>query len=340
VSTHAAGTGPEVRAEGNGGLAEGYLHEMGVYASDREFQELICPFALDGLEAGEPVVFAYDPYKAGLLQGWLPDSSGFTYITDASPYATPAKALAGWRRVVTDHLAAGAKRVRIAGNVPHPGYGRPYAGWDRYEAATDCALGDLPVWAPCLYDARVAPVEVLQAAERLHHHLLDLDGTHRINGSFRPAGRLADFIRPLPDPLERTAPASELLDPMPHRLRSAISQAAEGLISGHQAHDLLLAASEAVTNARVHGAPPVIARIWTGEGRIVVQVRDSGTGPADPFTGFFPREQQEESGRGLWLVHQLDVDAALIPAEEGFTVRLRAGKEPAAFPASIGTARR
>jgi hypothetical protein len=80
-------------------------------------------------------VFAYDPFKTELLHRWLPDAPGITYVSDPSPYGMPARALAGWRRVVEGHLAAGARRVRIAGNVPHPGYGRPYAGWDRYEAA-------------------------------------------------------------------------------------------------------------------------------------------------------------------------------------------------------------
>src|SRR5579859_2527825 len=101
--------------------ADGYLHQLGIYSSDDEFLALVTRFALDGLEAGEPVVFAYDPHKVGLLQRWLPDTPYITYVTDTGPYAAPAKALLAWRRVVEDHLAAGAPRVRIAGNVPHPG---------------------------------------------------------------------------------------------------------------------------------------------------------------------------------------------------------------------------
>jgi hypothetical protein len=31
----------------------------------------------------------------------------------------------------------------------------------------------------------------------------------------------------------------------------------------------------------------------------------------------------------LWLIHQLDLDTALIQANGGFTVRLRAGRSPA-----------
>ena len=144
----------------------GYVREIGFYSSDQEFHDLITPFAFGGLEAGEPLLFAYDEHKTCLLRDWLPDDPGFTYIPDAGAYATPAKALGSWRRLVEQHLAAGAPRVRIAGNVPHPGYGQPYSGWDRYEAAIDRALGDLPVSAPCLYATRIAPVEVLETALR------------------------------------------------------------------------------------------------------------------------------------------------------------------------------
>jgi anti-sigma regulatory factor (Ser/Thr protein kinase) len=304
--------------------ADGYLHEVGFYASDDEFRALISPFVLDGAESGEPVVFAYDPRKMDMLQQWFPEAPGITYITDTGPYATPAKALASWRKVVESHLAAGAPRVRIAGNVPHPGYGRPYAGWDRYEAAVDRAMGDLPVWAPCLYDARIAPAEVLEAAGRLHHHVLDAAGGHRTNGSFDAVRRLADFLPPPADPLEESKPTVELVDPTPARARLAVRGLVEGLVTDDQREALVLAVSEAVTNALVHGKPPVAVRIWLGAGQVVVHVHDEGPGPADPLAGLLPSPHGGAgSGRGLWIAHLLDVDVALVVDDQGFTLRLR-----------------
>lgn len=300
-----------------------YLHELGIYRSDEEFKQLICPFALGGLESREPVVFAYDAHKVGLLHEWLPEEAGISYVTDASPYASPAKALAAWRAVVEDHLSAGASRVRIAGNVPHPGYGHPYAGWDRYEAAVDHALADLPVWAPCLYDARIAPDHVLESAKRLHHHVLERDGTHHVNPSFDPPGRLEDFLAPPPDDLQTTRPMRELVDPTPCEARAAVAQALEGL-DRHDVDALVLAASEAVANARRYGVPPVQVRIWRGQGRGVVEVHDRGSGPADPLAGLLSTGEVE-SGRGLWLAHHLDIEVSLAADDLGFAVRLRAG---------------
>lgn len=306
---------------------EGYLHEMGVYGSDEEFRDLICPFALGGLEAGEPVVFAYDPYKMDLLRQWLPDDPSFTFVTDTGPYATPAKALVGWRKLVKGHLEVGAPRVRIAGNVPHPGYGRSYAGWDRYEAAIDRALGDLPVWAPCLYDERIAPLDVLETARQRHHHFLERDGAHRANSAFDPVERLADFLSPDLDPLESTTPALELVDPTPAQARAAARQLSDEILDLDQAHELTFALSEAVTNAFVHGVPPVTVRFWAGAERIVVNVHDNGEGPVDPLAGLVPGQDHPTSGSGLWIAHRLDIDVAIVVSGAGCTVRLRAGRD-------------
>jgi len=309
------------------GMAEGYLHQVGFYASDDGFRDLIRPFALDGIEAGEPVVFAYDPYKMDLLRDWLPDSPGITYITDTDPYATPTRSLIAWRQVIEGHLEAGATRVRIAGNVPHPGYGRSYVGWDRYEAALDNAMGDLPVWAPCLYDTRIAPPEVVDAARRLHHNVLDGDGTHNFNRHFEAADSLADFLSPPLDPLEQTVPAVQLVDPAPAEVRAAVRELSAGLLGPGEGADLVTAASETVTNAIIHGVAPVTVRIWTGDDRVLVAVHDQGQGPSDPLVGLLPGADDGRSlGRGLWIAHQMDIDVGLFAAGTGFTVTLRADR--------------
>jgi anti-sigma regulatory factor (Ser/Thr protein kinase) len=303
--------------------AEGYVHEIGFYASDSEFADQAMPFAREGLRTGEPVVFAYDDYKTQLLQQWLPDHPAITYITDTGPYSTPAKALGAWRELVQQHLTAGAARVRIAGNVPHPGYGTSYAGWDRYEAAIDGALGDLPVWAPCLYDVRIAPPVVVQRARALHHHVRDRNGTSRVNDGYRRPTRLADFLPAPPDPIEANVPVLELIDPMPGPTRTALARLVAGRVNPDRADSVVLAASEAVTNAIIHGTAPVSVRAWVGDDRVVVAIHDTGSGPHDALVGLHPGEIGADSGRGLWIAHQLDLDVALRVDADGFTVRLR-----------------
>ncbi|HTX62213.1 MAG TPA: ATP-binding protein, partial [Acidimicrobiales bacterium] len=186
--------------------------------------------------------------------------------------------------------------------------------------------GDLPVWAPCLYDTRLAPSEVLERAVSRHRHIVDRSGGIRVNQAFRSVRSLAEFLPPPDDPLERTKPSFEVVGPTPANVRTVL-RAVCGVLEDVQREDLLVAVSEAVTNAHVHGLPPVTVRMWVGEHRVVVRVLDGGRGPSDPLAGLLPvRGDGAESGRGLWLAHQLDVDVALMPSSDGFTVRFRAGR--------------
>jgi DcmR-like sensory protein/histidine kinase-like protein len=123
----------------------GHFHEAGFYGSDAEFAALIVPFVEEGVAAGEPVIIGYDDRKAGLLRSWLADPSAVEFISDQGLYATPAGAIATYRRTFESHLARGAGQIRIAGDVPHPGNGRRFDGWDRYECAINTVWQDIPV---------------------------------------------------------------------------------------------------------------------------------------------------------------------------------------------------
>lgn len=314
------------RLETDAGERAGFAHEVGFYGSDREFQALAVPFAEEALDAGEPVVFAYDRRKTDLLRRWLPDAPLVTYLAERCRYQSPTKTLATWRALAEAAMRSGASRIRCSGEVPHPGHGRPYTGWDRYEAAIDDVLGDLALWGRCLYDLRVAPAEVVASARHRHRHVLASSGRRRENPDYMPPRHLAEFLHPDPDPLEQEIPSAELVDPSPAGARAAIRAVAGGRLDAAHLDDLLLATSEAVTNALVHGAPPVVLRVWAGDDRVVAVVDDRGRGPDNALVGLGPLLGDGGGGRGLWLAHQLDVDIALLVSSGGFAVRLRAGQ--------------
>src|SRR5213595_3784286 len=77
----------------------GHFHEAGFCGSDAEFAALIVPFVEEGVAAGEPVIIGYDDRKAGLLRSWLADPSAVEFIADRGLYATPARAIATYRRL-------------------------------------------------------------------------------------------------------------------------------------------------------------------------------------------------------------------------------------------------
>jgi anti-sigma regulatory factor (Ser/Thr protein kinase) len=303
----------------------GRFHEVGFYRSDAEFRALIVAFVEDGVAAGQPVILGYDDRKASLLRSWLSDPAAVTFIADNSLYATPARAIASYWKLFELSTAVGATQIRIAGDVPHEGNGGRFAGWDRYESAATTVWDQFPVWSRCLYDATTAAPRVLDIAARTHPRIVLPSGQFRDNDRYQHS---ADF-RPLPadpDPLERSAPALELTDPSPAQVRHAVTSIGHGQVPGPVLQDLQIGVTEAVGNASQHGRPPVTARIWAAPGRILVHVHDTGPGPADRLAGLVPAWASQEDRAGLWLIHMLDIDTALIWSRDGFTVRLAAGR--------------
>ncbi|MET9022409.1 sensor histidine kinase [Actinopolymorpha sp. NPDC004070] len=316
----------------SGGVVDsyaGHMHETGFYASDEDFRALIVPFVEEGLAAGEPVVIGYDERKTDLLRSWLDDPYAVTFQTGGSMYATPARAIGAWQRTFERHVAAGASRVRIAGDVPHAGNGGCFEGWDRYESALNTVWGKFPVDSLCLYDATTVPAPVRDVVERTHPRILTTDGVHTTNSRYDR--RVTNARIPVAaDPLEASVPNVELVNPSAAEARHALEQLGRDLVRDSKLDDLLFGISEAVTNARLHGVPPTTVRIWSTDDRLVADVQDKGRGPTDPLAGLVPMSSTTfGTGLGLWVTHLLDIDAALISTADGFSFRLRAGRDPA-----------
>ena len=304
---------------------EGHFHEAGFYGSDVEFRDLIVRFAEEGIAAGEPVIIGYDNPKNALVRSWLTEPSAVTFLADASLYATPSRAIATYRRLLEFHAARGAGQIRITGELPHSGNAGSFEGWDRYEAAVNTVWDDFPVWGLCLYDTATAPAAVLTVAVRTHPSIVSPSGTHRANDRFQDASEF-EALPFAPDPLEQTRPMIEQVDRPAADARQALAQIGRGRVADAILEDLAIGVTVAVSNALVHGRGPVTVRFWATPDRIVITVHDQGRGPADPLAGLVPTPTNSaQPGLGLWLIHQLDIDVALKHADDGFTVRLRAG---------------
>jgi hypothetical protein len=303
----------------------GRFHEVGFYRSDAEFGALIVPFVEEGVAAGQPVILGYDDRKASLLRSWLHEPDAVTFIADNSLYATPARAIASYWQMFARLTAADATQIRIAGDVPHEGNGGRFAGWDRYESAANTVWDQFPVWSRCLYDATTAEPRVLDIAARTHPRIVLPSGQYLASRQYQDP---ADFqpLQPDPDPLEDSVPALVMSDPSPAQVRPVLTSIGGGRIPDTALEKLMIGVEEAVTNAQQHAGPPVTARIWAGSGRILIHVHDTGPGPADPLAGLVPVwARPGRRGGGLWLIHMLGLDAALIRSRDGFTVRLAAG---------------
>lgn len=300
-------------------------HDGGFYASDEEFRALITPFVEQGVAAGQPVILGYDDRKSDLLRSCLPDTPTVTFVTGSSSlYGAPTKAIASWRTLVEEKVAAGATRIRIAGDVPHEGNGGRFDGWDRYESAINVVWNDLPVHSFCLYDATTVAPQVRDVVERTHPHLVTADSGRAASDRYEDPAAFAGLPASV-DPIVAAPPLRELEDAAPAEARDVLDGLARGLVDEETLDHLRLGLSEALTNAIVHGRAPTSVRIWATGDRVVVHVHDRGPGPRSPLAGLVPSPSETGAGLGLWLTHQLpEVDVALLRAPDGFTVQLRA----------------
>ncbi|BCJ74764.1 anti-sigma regulatory factor [Catellatospora sp. IY07-71] len=306
------------------GAPDGFLHEAAFPGSDSEFLDLVVPFVRRGLAAGEPVVVAYGPRQRGLLSDALGPDSGVLFLDGGDQYARPALALKQYGELFGDLLARGATRIRVTGEVSHQGLREQWDWWARYESAVNTAWAGLPVWALCPYDVRHTPPRVVDDVRRTHPYRA-VPGGHYRDTAYQEPGEFTPGVEAWRDPLEEAAPVVDLADPQPGPARDAVAALRQAAgISVDELQALLVAVSEAVTNAWLHGRPPLRLRAWTGPGRLVVSVADAGPGPADPMAGLVPGPRP--GGMGLWLAHQLCTHVSLERDPHGFTVRLAAGR--------------
>ncbi|MDI1466333.1 sensor histidine kinase [Catellatospora sp. KI3] len=306
----------------------GFYHETAFYQSDEQFLELVVPFLADGLAAGEPVIVAFADHRQELVRAALGTARDLLYVDGDQQYAKPAPAIRRYGELFDERVAAGARQIRVAGDVPHPGVGVPWEWWARYEAVVNRAYDAWPVWGLCPYDTRVTPPGVLDHVLRTHPHVATADGP-RANGAYEQP---EEFLRRQPavwrDPIEVEAPHAALADPTLAETRAAVVKlAARTDLSADDVDAMLLASSEAVTNAMVHGSGRVGVQLWAAPRRLVVTVSDDGYGPQDPCVGLVPTGA-DVGGLGLWLAYQ--VCSYVSQEREGgrFTLRLVVGELP------------
>jgi anti-sigma regulatory factor (Ser/Thr protein kinase) len=304
----------------------GFFHEAAIYDSDDELLGVVVAHLKEAVTAGEPAIASLPEEQATAVRSALNGATpAVTFLPGLTHKERPPAVIETLRSLLVDLVAGGAEQVRVVNTVPHPGLGAPWDGWCRYEAAINDVLGAIPVWGLCLYDRRITPEPVLADVERTHPRLAT-GGRHLPNNRYQPpAAFLRDLPPPPPDPLETEPPAVELQNPLPAASRHAVQD-----IAGHtgvtrdDVDHLIVATSEAVTNAIQHGEPPVTLRAWAATDRIVVTVSDHGHGPQYPYAGLIPHQQAGNGGLGLWLMNHLTVFTHSHDTD-GFTVHLVAG---------------
>lgn len=273
---------------GNGGE-----HVAIVHADPPDLTRRLAPsLRRAAAENAAVLVCVDDAVAARITEEFGTAAASFDFIPAAVRYDTPGTAMRALDDYVVAALAKGAPSAWSIGSVPllRDGFdGR----WMRYEAAVADVFAGRPLRAVCLYDAAATP-------EELRH---DISAAHdSIDGQWASPAPVASNIRSL---WPTRSPDLEMRHPTSRQVRVAVAELFDGLVSADTAHDICLVTIELATNASRHGAPPTLVRFWRDGRSCVVQVRDAGRTPLDPYADLRPRKGGPHGGFGLSIVGRL-----------------------------------
>ncbi|MFB4319710.1 anti-sigma factor RsbA family regulatory protein [Actinomadura sp. 21ATH] len=331
-------------------MSDSFTHRVLPYDGMDDYLAGALPFLRAGAASGDRVL-AVTPVAAGLLlRGELgAAAAGIEFHESAAWYSHPARTLAGCLDMA-DAAEREGRRLRILGE---PGWnGRPapeVLEWQRTEALVNVAFAGTATAILCPY-ARSLPAGVVASSRRTHPESVRGVTAVRNPGYLDPwtfSARCDGEPLPAPPP---DAESMALDRPDLYWLRAYAGDFARraGLPAG-DVQRLLVAATEVVTNAVRHGAPPMTLTMWTdpADGSVVCQVTDAGRWPAAAGHGLVPprspgppgaaRGNAAGPGRfGLWAVRLLCSAVQIRTGEQGTTVRLRL--RPPAVPAGTAQA--
>jgi anti-sigma regulatory factor (Ser/Thr protein kinase) len=298
----------------------GLAHQAFLYDGAEQFAEAMAPIVSAGVERGDRVLVAAKRESTEALRAALGDAAGVELHDTLDWHPRPVHRLMAVQRAIAELRPGGS--LLALGEPVWRGSEATRREWARYESTINVALADAPLRFICLYDRSELPEEILGHGQGTHPETLE-GSTACPCAAFEPPER---FVREL-DAAAPDAPGREghdvRFDGDPHAFRGLLAEL--GLESGMSAartEEMVLAANEVVTNAVVHGEPPIAVRCWVADGDFVCEVSDGGPGVADPFAGWELPEPTSQGGWGLAVARRI-CDALEVAAGGGHGSRVR-----------------
>lgn len=302
-----------------------HRHEASYHDGPKSLVAAAVPFLSGGLDSGDAVVAVCSDATTELLEDALDGDSRVALLGPSLVQQRPSLALDAYRRVAEAEVDEGAARVRLLVEVEAGSQPATWSRWEAFEAVSNHALADCPLWIRCLYDTTRLPTGVLEAGRRTHPWLAEGGSPPGPNDRYLPPAEALRRLTPeSADRLEAEVPALALTGiPTAAAARQALRAFVDTGAAGatRSADELIAAVSEAVTNALSHGAAPVSLRLWVAPDRMVCTVHDAGPGFADPLLGY-AKPDLSRPGNGLWLMRRLCDSVETHRSAAGFTVEL------------------
>lgn len=285
----------------------------------------LVPRVGQAISQGRQVVLALEAEVASRVLAALGSPSSVPVVGEPDVMARPAELLDEKLRTISEHQERGVQ-LHLFHQAPVMA-SAVWSEWLRVEACFN--LYAAGTWQSCVYPLAALGPELYGGLHATH----DLVGTAAQtipNAAYHDPNAVLAAHRRRPAPtgswgLPGSLAERQLVDPSAQVTRRAITETARHTTLAEGAiEDMVLAASEVVTNARLHGRPPVEVGIWALPDRMRVSVADTGAGPPDPLVGLGEPAPSMEGGRGWWLVHRL-VDVQHCTTSEGYAALLDVG---------------
>jgi anti-sigma regulatory factor (Ser/Thr protein kinase) len=305
----------------------GFQHEALIYDGSAEYLAGTVPFIQAGRESGQRILVAVGPEQAEWLRCELgADAASVDFVDMREVGRNPASIIPLWRDFVDGE-----------GGGPARGIGEPV--WAsrseaaleeccRHESLINLAFHRGPAWdLLCPYDAVTIGDEIM--AKVAHSHpCLQREGRREPSATYE--ADLDYFAGELPPP---AAPQETFAFDVTGlgEVRRRVAAAAEEVgIYPDGVADLVTATSELAANSVTHGGGSGSLRLWSDQGRLLVEVEDRGR-IEDPLVGRIRPDVSQAGGRGLWMANELCDLVQIRSGEAGTTVRLHALAPEMAF---------
>lgn len=297
-------------------------HDALIYGTDGGFLDVLVPFVREGLGQDEAVVAVTSPGNIALLREALDaDAEHVAFVDAAAWYSHPMRTIAGYSETLDDLFAKGAPRVRVIGEVQFGATEQHRREWARYEAALNAVFADRAAWIVCPYDERVLPPWVIETATRTHPHVWNAR-SRTTSGAYDGPDAAARQLPPPPPLRGRPLADLQIGDELAAARRTIQDIGASVGLGAEAVDELALALTEALTNALVHGHPPVRLRVFHEGTALTCEITETGGGFDDPLAGFMRATANAEGGRGLWLLRHLCDHVEFLPRNGKTVLRL------------------
>jgi anti-sigma regulatory factor (Ser/Thr protein kinase) len=304
-----------------------FRHDAFLYGDQDEFLEEMRAFVAEGVDAGEPALVAVPGEKAEQLRAALgPKAADVCFADMYRVGRNPGRIIPVWREFVRDRCAEG-RPVRGVGEPVWAGRSSDELVECRHhESLLNLAFDGSPAWwLVCPYDVSALDPAVVDEARTTHPFVLERGARVASPDYGGTAQAEASIGEPLAEP---PFPTEELAfqGPRVAAVRDFVARRADALrLEGDRAAILVLAAGEIAANSVRHGGGGGVVRVWAVGETVVCEVRDRGR-IASPLVGRDRPSPDQESGRGLWIVHQLCDLVQVRSTPAGTTVRLHVAR--------------